>query len=270
MKIFLSSGSIFPLSVSQAIRFARDAGYDGVEVVNLYGWRNKNVEKYRELARKYELALHFHEVWSLEDNPTHKINHFLNLLGRLPPTDSSLERQFGGVTEPVVVYPHRWKEVLDKRNFWLQTCSVHRDGKLRSSYGEFLKIIIKNRLPVVFDTQHYLEWCLVTMGVENIPSDSLVLFNLLQQGWRVLGQYVKEIHLNDFSPSLGHEMGRNLFLGTGVLPLREFASLVRQSGWDGIIVPEISPTHILSLRPGKTVSNLMVLREKVKKAFPSD
>ncbi len=115
-------------------------------------------------------------------------------------------------------------------------------------YKAFVEIVKKYNLPIVFDTQHILELVFGVSGVEKlvIYSDD-DLNTALAEAWGELRPYVREIHFNNFVPRWGHTLGRNVFPDKGVLNLRAFARLVRSSGWEGVVTPEVTPRHLFPM-----------------------
>lgn len=249
-KVFLSQASVLPLPLWYAVRLAKKAGFDGVEIFNFQRfWRN-SPERCRALARKNNLDIHFHQIWFREKNEHHLHNRILDGIGCLPSFDSSLEGEFGGIHEPVVLYPYRWRETLEKPNYWFQTHTHYRNGKPLISFEDFCKAVVDNNLSVVFDTQHVLEFMLGKMdGVKSLPTKQKEIMPLLEDAWQILGSYTKEIHLNDYCPP-----HHNVFPGHGVFPLVDFTGVVRQSEWSGTVIPEVDPKHLL----GRTLSERLL------------
>jgi len=248
-KVYLPYMKLFGYSFISLARI-KAAGFDGVEI-HIAGYSNK--ERLLEtIAKAHTLGLEtrVHQAWSLEESPTFWFNHLLNLFGQLPRTGYTLAEHLPADDVPAVVYANRWGEVVGHDKWLLQTCEVFdKDGNFKTSYKEFVRVVKTHDLGVVFDTQHVLEFMLNLHGVEGLPTDKEKLLELLIKAWDDLGPYVREIHLNDSNPRLGHHKGRNVFLGTGILPLKEFVRHVKQSGWNGIVTPEMSPLKLL--KPGE-------------------
>ena len=249
MLIFIPYCTLLGIPLFTTISGAKEARFHGVEI-HLVSFRSYGAALLcRNRAGLLGLATHFHQGWSLRENPTHWYNHVLNALGYLPRNGYALADHIPPTGGPVVVYADRLSETRGRPNYWLQTCSQFgRDGRYALPYVRFLEAVRRHRLPVVFDTQHYLEYALNVRGVEDLPQDRRELFDLLAEGWRELGSFVKEIQLCDSDPRLGHTGGRNVFIGEGILPLRDFCRLVKESGWDGVVVPEVKPSHLLRPR----------------------
>lgn len=245
MRFYMPAMSLFPLPFSTTARLVKEAGFDGIEV--LLGPR-VNAQEVRVIANYYKLGVHWHELWSLEDNPTHFFNRIAAALGRISKKTEPLSVQApSDLSEPVVCYIHRHTEIpLSLREqFWLQTCSTY--GRI-STYAEFVQVVKAGSFGVVFDTQHVLELKFRGAGVSDLATISPgQLQDTLLSAWNDLGCYTKEIHLSNFVPSRGHTMGRNVFPDAGILDLAAFAGIVRSSGWSGTVTPELAPSALFPL-----------------------
>ncbi|MDP3727298.1 MAG: TIM barrel protein [bacterium] len=244
--ILLPYFALWRLPAFTTIRGAKDAGFDGVEI-HLAGQSQRRALACRAHARRLGLKVHLHQGWSIEESSSvHVWNRLMHPVGLLPRPGYRLAEHIPfGVNDPVVIYAERWRDALAHPNWWLQTC---RQANARLRFEEFVAIVERERLPVVFDLQHYLEFRLDLRGVGGLARPGIlrnflpdVLMGYLTEGWHQLGPLVREIHLDDCDPRLGHTRGRNVPLGTGVLPVRDFCRMVKESGWDGTVVPEVQP-----------------------------
>lgn len=167
------------------------------------------------------------------------------------------------VNIPTVIQADRLNELYRHNDlapsYWFQTDCIWDGSKPKLLFSEFIRIVNEHHLPVVFDTQHYLEWRLsVFRDLTKLPTNPKRIFSLLEEGWGILGSNTKEIHLNDWRPET-----RNVFPGTGIAPLREFGCLVKSMDWNGYVVPEISPNMPF---PHST-KTMTILRKKVENYF---
>ena len=257
--IFLCAIPLFPLPTSVKIWLAKKHGYDGIEI--LVTAKNKHrLKKISEEVHSSGLGVSFHQPWSLAENPTHGVNKILDIIGVLPETDYTLGNFFQSMPAdvPVTLYADRIREEWNHPRKRFQTCSVfNKNLEFKLSYKEFCKEVLWQKAKVTFDTQQVLEYYLNIQGVEGLLGYNRdELLDILIHCWNDLGgkENVEEIHWNDSSPSLGHTAGRNVFLGSGVLPLDQFAEYILKDGWDyknKTVVPEVGSPLTLILKGGE-------------------
>lgn len=250
-QILLSHLSMWGMPVSRIIEIAAKAGFDGVEIF-LSNPVRKRIAYYRELTARYNMALHFHQFISYDEDPGHLIFRILGAINYLPQPGYTLDEHVPKeITEPVVVSADRSREAFSHSNYWLQTTSATDSyGGYKLEFCAFLVLLATHNDhfgSIVFDTQHLLEYRQGKRGIEHLSTDSNLLLKKLEQDWKLLdlNHSVQEMHLNNFDPNLGHTKGRNVLPDHGILPLKEFIAIVKQSGWaGGFITPEVSPIHM--------------------------
>lgn len=261
-RIFLPYVEVLWKHIPASLEEIKDAGFDGVEC-HLIG-RLRAPARVRELQKEVaqlDLGIHFHQGWSWETGQRNLHNVVLRFLGALVPVGMPFYEQVRDIADPVVVYGSLADEPSGP-NYIYQTASEHVHGKTYAmTFTSFVNAVKSSRLPVVFDTQHILEWCLNKGNVLGLPTDTEAIGQMVDHLWQEFCPFVREIHLCDFNPSLGTFRGRNVFLGDGVFPLKDFCANVRASGWDGTVTPEVSPQHL----QGK--DKLQMLRERVNRLF---
>lgn len=249
IRVLLPKLSLFGLPMGLTMRWAKAAGFAGLELLAVR-MIMKHLPRIAGWAEQLGLVLHLHQPWSLSENSTYAHNRVLSAVGYLPQDGYQINDLVPPETpQPLVIYADRFRDAITLSNRWIQTVSVFqrgRDGRFtyQLPYRQFVEVVLKHNLPVVFDTQHFLEYLIGVQGVEKLSSDPRLLFRQLSKGWETLRHLVREIHLNDFNPMLGHTRGRNVFPGTGIVPLAGFMQLVRRSGWQGTVVPEVAPRHL--------------------------
>lgn len=268
MKYLIPHISYLGLPLYGSLDEARETGFDGVEchLVSFKQGNTSRVTRWLESSLRTGLVIHLHQGWSIEESAE----------PRWPPNQSEPLHWFGylpshpyqifdhvpeEVTVPVVAYPDRYLELKGRENFWFQTAATYSGsgGTVNLDYGKFVELVQELHLPVVFDTWHFLEYSLGIRGTRDLPRSPDFLYKKLEDGWKIFGQCVKEIHFNDSSP-----YARNVFLGKGVIPLQGFADLVKGSGWQGTVVPEVFPGHI---KYGLSADKMKALREEVGRYF---
>ncbi|RJQ37397.1 hypothetical protein C4552_00850 [Candidatus Parcubacteria bacterium] len=234
----------------------KSAGADGVEV-HLAACRNtsrrvinRQVLEYLRRAEALGLQMHLHQAWTLRDNPTHWHNWLLHYLRQLPREGMGLSDQLPypliSMGMPCVLYAEHYAnpQALTAQHWFQTRSSFGLNGRYRVSYAAFAAFAQRLRLPVVFDTQHVLEWRAGVRGVEWLPDRPAHLLAELLAAWRELGPLVREIHLSDCVPGGDHTIDRNVFVGEGRLPLREFCGEIKRD-WEGVVVPEVGPRHLI-------------------------
>ncbi|MEK7208379.1 MAG: TIM barrel protein [Patescibacteria group bacterium] len=273
MKFGLASLSLFPLSPKKVMQLGSQAGFDFVEIFLFRPVDYGCISALSELSGKLDIELHFHQVWSTQEERdkswrVRALNAFLTGIGWIPKGDYRLSQWVPHNAWPVVVYADRWQEAAKTKNMWMQTISTNgNDGAtFKCSWQEFRGIAAEKKLPLVFDTMHFLEW------LHEVPD-----IHLLESGfrrterirddwekfWCQFYPQVKEIHWNDFDPGLPRGRARNLWPGEGIGPLRELAEDIKATHWDGCVVPEIQPR--LPFPYGR--KELLALRKKMDEYF---
>lgn len=253
IKFFLPDVSLYGLPFEYKIARIRKAGFDGVEVLASHRNR-KRAGRIRALTTSLGLGLHWHQPWSYAENKTHWYNTLAHWFGMLEPSPYKFQAIVPpnrDCHEPIVAYADRFDEAESEENVWFQTCTVLNRFGLHSLPLDIFREWCRETQPppkVVFDTQHYLEWHFGCTGVGRLPTNPYVLNEALLRGWKDFGPYVAEIHFNDFDPRLGNSNGRNMLLGRGILRLDQFAKAMRNTGWQGTVVLEISPFHLFPYR----------------------
>ena len=246
IRILLSKMSVFGLPMNMAMKLAKNCGFDGMEIL-INEWFKDRIPHYRSLAQKLGLDLHYHQAWSADEDPSDKSFVILEKIGYLPRSGYSLRNHIPDSVgnDPTIVSAERINQVAGREpNFWYQTDCIFEDSAPKLTFSEFVRMIKKFNLPVVFDVLHYLEYRLgVFRNYNALPTEKSELMKLLEEGWGIFGPHTREIHLCDFRPG-----ERNTFLGDGIMPLEEFCKLVKNSGWQGAVVPEVSPMSLFPYR----------------------
>lgn len=220
----------------------KTAGYDGVEIF-LNGEVRERPMEFAHKAAVEGLDAHYHILWSAENSPHTLHSRPLSWCGYLLPNGYTIADAVPRrIEEPVVINGDLWRESTDRSNYWLQTYGqIGSNGKFIISYKEFLVAVRKYKLPVVFDTEHVLEFKCGVYGPKNLPHNRAELLRLLKEAWDELGEFVKEIHFNDCDPVLNRT---KVFLGSGMLELEYFAELLKRANWDGSVVTEVMPAYL--------------------------
>lgn len=245
INILMSGMSYLPRPQFGLLDVASDCEYDGIEVLS-NGWNHKRFGQFIERAEKASLKVHAHQPWSYAESNVPDIkSKAMEFIGYLPPSNMPLSQCLPMQPIPKIVYAHQLADAQHDPTLWVQTCPVRLRQGNRTTWSQFKSSWKKEPCNICFDFQHYLEWVTAgdTLGMcpSNFSHLSIrELGDMLIAGFEFFKDYIKEIHLTDSIPSMGHK-GLNVMLGTGVLPLEKVMGHIIQSGWKGYIVPEVSP-----------------------------
>lgn len=240
MKFGIASASLLPLPLRSVIKKAKRAGFDFVEVFLFGGWTREKVDYFQSFAERLHLSLHFHQLWTTESSAAKEkvLHRTLTALGLLPPEEYDRNEWIPTNARPLVAYAEEVVTFAEQNGVWFQSIAGQRsltDRSPRLSCLNFLRTAGERNLPIVFDTMHFIEYVRNESGIEHSPLTERAVFGEWQTFWENFSPQVKEIHFNDFTKK------RNLWPGTGSAPLQDFATMVKMSGWDGCVVPEVQP-----------------------------
>ncbi|MBI2889146.1 MAG: hypothetical protein HYY10_04485 [Candidatus Liptonbacteria bacterium] len=238
---FSLCGLPFPIS----LRAAKRAGADGVEI-HLVAKSMLEALRVAMHARAMGLGVHWHQGWSLEEDYAKLfLNKALDFFWQLPRSGYLLDGHIPPTDDPAVIYVERVGEIGPTNNWWVQTaCNFEAHPDTALTFERFLKVAEELNLGIVFDVQHVLEWVL-RKDIADLPQNSTFLWTTLEYAWSRLHTRVREIHFTDTDPRKGSSAGRNVFPGEGILPLADFCAMVRESRWNGVVVPEVRLSALL-------------------------
>lgn len=260
MKFLLSQLSVFPSGLAKVLKSAKEIGFDGVELFLFLPTLRRWV-KYVKMAVNQGLSIHFHEAFSAKEATTPSL--FFDLLesfGFLPTAGTKVvggrvPHLYESTDARVVMYANHCLGHCDGRYGFQTISTLSNDGHFETSYVEFLRQFRRFKMEVVIDTYHLLEWYYGKPdNLESVNQSDFL--GVLTGAFDQFRGYVSEIHLADWDP----EKGRNCLIGRGVLPLREFCSHVVKSGWNGVVVPEVNPKHLLFHRKTKLRTTLLTAK----------
>jgi sugar phosphate isomerase/epimerase len=234
MRFSLSSGTLFTFPLPKAFEIARDAGFDGVELII-----NQEFQRVNSRALIKELA---------QIHPIHSIHApFMLLDGWGGPVDM-LKRCVNLAEEAgiglVNFHPPSWLGFELQYWRWLYRIldfqkEVGRDavlvtvenmpwvGKLKinphilSVTQKMVEFISAHNLYMTFDTTH------LGSGKTNFINDFYAFYN---------SGRIRNIHFSDYGHGREH-----LIPGHGILPLTRFLNHLSQTNYDGYFTLELSP-----------------------------
>jgi sugar phosphate isomerase/epimerase len=235
IRIGMSTSCVYPLSTESAFRLARDAGFDGVEVMITNDRSTQDARVLLELSRRYELPiLSVHApvlfltqfVWGVDSN--HKLER-----------SAELARAVGAST--VVVHPpFRWQLIA--------AATFERTVRSLSERFE-LELAVENMFP----------WKLgpVTLrGYSPSPDPTIADCDALTLDFshaslagrdslefaRTMGDRLRHVHLCDGPGSMaeGYLFDEHRVPGHGTQPVAEVLEYLAGRAWNGSLIAEVS------------------------------
>jgi sugar phosphate isomerase/epimerase len=253
LKIGLSTSSVFPLKLEEAFKMAKDANYDGVEVMISNDRETRDVSILKSLEDKYQLpVLSFHA-------PVLLLTHFV--WGTDPAVKLSktadLAKTMGSKT--VVVHP---PFAIQK-----QYSSTFLSLVKRLEERTGVLIAVENMFPWKVNGREAIaykpSWETITNVTSNITLDfsHSALSGLDALGTvKELGEKVSHIHLCDgFGTKTKNGVEKDKIFdehlppGAGNQPVRETLEFLAASDWHGSIVSEINTRKYKTYEEKRTV-----------------
>jgi len=234
IRIGMSTSCVFPLPLASAFRLAKEAGFDGVEVMVTQDPQTQDASALLELSRLYELpVLSVHApvlplaqlVWGVD--PNQKLARSAELAGAV------------GASTVVVHPPFRW-EVFYARTF---------ERVIRQLATEFgVELAVENMFPWKLGPATLRGYSPSSDPVQ-IDCDAITLdFSHAALGGRdslefatAMGSRLRHVHLCDGAGSMdeGHFFDEHLVPGHGAQPVAEVLHYLSSIGWKGSIIAEV-------------------------------
>ncbi|MEF2975861.1 sugar phosphate isomerase/epimerase family protein [Subtercola sp. YIM 133946] len=235
IRVGMSTSCVYPLGVEEGFRYAKLAGYDGVEVMVTRDEVTQTAETLLALSAKYEIP-----ILSIHA-PVLLLTHFV--WGRDPQVklEKSAElAQAVGATAVVVHPPFRWQ-------------SEYAENFLRivreTSENHGVEIAVENMFPwKVKGTSlkaYSPGWDPLPMDCDAVTLDfshaALSGRDSLEMA-QALGARLRHIHLCDGSGSLdeGRVFDEHLLPGYGGQPVHEVLDYLASTNWSGSVVAEVN------------------------------
>jgi len=243
----MSTSCVYPLPIDSAFRLAREAGFDGVEIMVTRDPRTRDAEGLLELSRRYEMPiLSIHSpvllftqfVWGL--GPNSKLVR-----------SAELARAVGAST--VVVHPpFRW-EVASSPTF---------ERTVRRVAAEFgIEVAVENMFPWKLGPVTVRGYSPSSDPVQ-VDCDAITLdFSHAALGGRdslefahAMSDRLRHVHLCDGAGSMaqGHFIDEHRVPGHGTQPVAEVLQYLAAGAWSGSLIAEVhtpaAATHEERLR----------------------
>jgi sugar phosphate isomerase/epimerase len=235
MRIGMSTSCVYPLSTEHGFRLAREAGYDGVEVMVTRDEKTQSADTLLRLAERYgQPILSIHA-------PVLLLTHFV--WGRDPKVklQKSAELAASVGAETVVVHPpFRWQA-----EYALDFLDIVREISEESGVqiavenmfpwkaaGRSMKAYMPGWDPTHFDCEA------VTLDFSHASLSGQSSLELATG----FGARLRHVHLCDGSASNdeGRIFDEHALPGHGTQPVAEVLAMLAGSKWDGAIVAEVN------------------------------
>jgi len=238
MKLLFSTGSLFYLPLKEIFSYAKEAGFDGCDVIidrrfNNHRYMDSLMES-NEILPVYSIHAPFQrmEEWGTQAQALMRTIHIGKELGAQvvnfhPPSWFSLEVSFLQWFKKIKDF----QKELNCENLVLTIENMPLSGKtlllapyVLNNYEDLIAFGIERNLYFTFDITH-----LATFG-----NDIVVAFLKYFQTRRL-----KNIHVSDYRDFKSH-----LFLGRGDLPIVKLLNTIRRLGYDEMVTLELGPQEL--------------------------
>ncbi len=238
MKYIFSTGCLFHLPIEEIFLLAREAHFDGCEVVIDQHFMSDGyldrVVACCDILPVYTLHAPFLKMkkWGTKVDELKRTIDIAHILGASvvnfhPPAWLTMEITFAKWLNSI----DDFQKELDCNNIALAIENMPRAGKrlmlesyLLNDINDLIDFGVAHNLYFTFDTTH-----LATFGNDIIAP----FIKVLRTG------RLKNIHLSDHGDHRSH-----LFLGRGELPIAKLLNTARRLGYDGMITYEVSPREL--------------------------
>ena len=245
MNVILSTGSLYQYPLSEVFQIAKNAGFDGIELLIARGNCDLEADYIQELSSSYELPiLSLHSpfmvcdgwggFWDrIERSLAMAMELSIPLVNFHPPSgyvvrhhlDDELSQHIGEYKDMLgdsgtILTIENLPTIRTLRRVFLNRL-LQRTVNNMYKIADFAE---ENHIHVTFDTTH-----IGTTGVD------------LLYAYNVFKDKIENIHLSDYDGRWQH-----LLPGTGYLPLKRFLEQVRDDGYNGIITLETCPAAMKS------------------------
>lgn len=235
MRIGMSTSCVYPLPVEHGFRLAREAGYDGVEVMVTRDERTQSADALLTLSARYEqpiLSIHA---------PVLLLTHFV--WGRDPRVKLAKSAELAasvGAATVVVHPPFRWQA-----EYAVDFLDIVRE--IQADTG--VEIAVENMFPWKaagrtmkaympgWDPTHF-DCDAVTLDFSHASLSGQSSLELAT----AFGDRLRHVHLCDgsVSNSDGRIFDEHALPGRGMQPVAEVLALLAARNWDGDIVAEVN------------------------------
>ncbi|CAG0973285.1 sugar phosphate isomerase/epimerase [Geobacter sp.] len=237
MRITLSHGTIFTFPLGKVMEMAREAGFDGVELVINQDFQKVNCKKLiQELAGILPVNSLHAPFMPLDDwgNPVDSLKRSVELAADCgvslvnfhPPSWMGVEFGFWHWMYRITDFQKEVGQgnvIVTLENMPWVGKRIRLNPHILSSTEKFIDFIQERNLYMTFDTTH------MGSGKANFINDFYLCYN---------SGRIRNIHFSDYGHGLEH-----LLPGRGILPLTRFLNHLRNTGYNDTLTLELSPAE---------------------------
>ncbi len=235
MRISLSTGTLFTFPLGKVMTIAREAGFDGVELIVNQDFQKVNC---RTLIRELAEILPIHSMhapfmpldgWgspidSLKRCVELSADCCIPLVNFHPPSWMGFELGFWRWLYRVMDFQREVGQgavIVTLENMPWVGKRVRMNPHILSSTAKFIDFVQERNLFMTFDTTH------MGSGKANFINDFYLCYN---------SGRIRNIHFSDYGHGREH-----LLPGHGILPLTRFLNHLRSTGYNDTLTLELSP-----------------------------
>ncbi len=254
IQIGMSTSCVYPLETERAFQLAREAGFDGVEVMATNAATTRDAVELRKLSKKYHLP-----ILSIHA-PVLLLTTFV--WGRDPQVklERSAELAAAVGADTVVVHPpFRWQKDYSE-NFLEIVRRIETSSGINIGVENMFPWKAKGRSVAAYAPG----WDPSDWDCDNVTLDFSHASLAGQSGLELaqhFGDRLRHIHLCDGSGSQddGQIFDEHLIPGMGTQPVAETLEYLAAKNWDGAVVAEIN-----TRRAKSDAERLKALRKTVR------
>ena len=250
MKLLFSTGSLFYLPLTEIFLYAKEAGFDGCDVIidrrfNNHHYMDSLMECHEKILPIYSIHAPFQkmEAWGTQAEALIRTVDLGKQLGAKvvnfhPPSWFSLEISFLQRFRRIKDFQKELnceRTILTIENMPLSGKTLLLAPYILNNYEDLIAFGVERNLYFTFDITH-----LATFGY-NIVEAFLKYFQTKR---------LKNIHVSDFKDFKSH-----LFPGRGELPIVKLLNTIRRLGYDEMVTLELGPNELP--RTGEWLKKLM-------------
>lgn len=248
MKLSLSSGTLYTIPLHKAFEMAREAGFDGMELIINHDFQKVNNRRLLDELVQIMPILSIHAPFMLLDGWGNQIDSLkrsvdlaehcgASVVNFHPPSWLGLEIQFWRWFYKIIDFQkevgREGVKVTLENMPWVGKMKIN--PHILSHTGAMIDFLEERNLYLTFDCTH------MGSGKTNFINDFYLFYNTGR---------IKNIHFSDYGHGREH-----LLPGHGILPLTRFLHHLKTTRYSSTLTVELSP-HEFPREPGLILERL--------------